>query len=77
VLTLLLLTLTADPMPERAALLRKAAQFRPNRGDLRWQELPWHTDADAALAAAKRESRPLFVWLAGGRDRDGFPLERC
>jgi len=76
-LTLLVLTLAADPVPERAALLQKAAAFRPNRGDLRWQELPWLTDADAALATAKRENRPLFVWLAGGRGRDGSPLERC
>ena len=28
-------------------------------------------------AKAKAENRPLFVWLAGGRDRDGTPLERC
>ncbi len=75
-LTLLLL-LTADPIPERTALLERAANLRPNRGDLRWQDIPWLTDADAALATAKREDRPLFVWLAGGRDRDGSPLERC
>jgi hypothetical protein len=76
-LALTLLTLSADPVPELAALRQKAAAFRPNRGELRWQELPWLTDADAALSAARAESRPLFVWLAGGRGRDGSPLERC
>lgn len=76
-LTLLTLLLTADPIPERADLLRTAAKYRPNAGDLRWQDIPWQTDPDAALAAARRENRPLFVWLAGGRGRDGSPLERC
>lgn len=76
-LTLLLLAVAADPIPERAELLRKVAQVRPNRGDLRWQEIPWQTDADAALKVARAEQRPLFVWLAGGRGRDGSPLERC
>lgn len=76
-LTLLTLLLTADPIPERAESLRTAAKYRPNRGDLRWQEIPWLTDADAALKAARAENRPLFVWLAGGRGRDGSPLERC
>ena len=71
------LLLSADPIPERAELLRTAARYRPNAGDLRWQDIPWLTDADAALATAKREKRPLFVWLAGGRGRDGSPLERC
>lgn len=76
-LTLLAFALAADPIPERAELLRTAAKYRPNRGDLRWQDIPWLTDADAALASAKTEGRPLFVWLAGGRGRDGSPLERC
>lgn len=74
---LLTLALSADPIPERAALLRTADRYRPHATDFRWQQIPWHTDPDAALAQAKAENRPLFVWLAGGRDRDGSPLERC
>jgi hypothetical protein len=67
----------ADPVPERDELLRKAAAVRPNATDFRWQQIPWHTEPADALKQAKAENRPLFVWLAGGRDRDGSPLERC
>lgn len=74
---LLALTLTAEPIPERAALLRQADRYRPHATDFRWQQIPWLTDPEAALAQARSESRPLLVWLAGGRDRDGSPLERC
>lgn len=65
----------AEPVPELAALERRAV--RPAGAGFRWQEIPWHTDAAAALADARKENRPLFVWMAGGRDRDGTPLERC
>ena len=76
-MTPLLLTLAfaAAPSPEFAALERQAV--RPAQAAFRWQEIPWFTDAEAALTTARRENRPLFVWLAGGRDRDGTPLERC
>lgn len=67
----------AEPAPELAALLRKAAPYRPGAHDFVWREIPWYTDPAAALKQAKDEGRPLFVWLAGGRDRDGNPLERC
>jgi hypothetical protein len=67
----------ADTAPELAALLRRAEAFRPGGGDFAWREIPWHEDPAAALKEARDEKRPLFVWLAGGRDRDGTPLERC
>jgi hypothetical protein len=67
----------ADPVPELAEIRKKAAAFRPGARDLVWREIPWHADPAAALKEAKDEKRPLFVWLAGGRDRDGNPLERC
>lgn len=76
-LTLLSLALAADPVAERAALLRNAAAVRPPSQYFRWQKIPWLTDAEEALTRAKEENRPLFVWMAGGRDRDGSPLERC
>ena len=78
-LTLLLAVpaVAAEPVTERDELLKKAAAVRPNDGDLRWQQLPWLTDPAEALKQAREEKRPLFVWLAGGRDRDGNPLERC
>ena len=57
--------------------MRQAAEFRPGAGNFRWQTIPWVVDPAEALRQAKAENRPLFVWLAGGRDRDGTPLERC
>lgn len=67
----------SDDPTERTELLKKAAAVRPAAADFAWQQIPWHSEAAAALKEAKAENRPLFVWLAGGRDRDGSPLERC
>ncbi|HET6574334.1 MAG TPA: hypothetical protein VFG68_12060 [Fimbriiglobus sp.] len=67
----------ADSIPERDALLREAAVVRPHASGFRWQQIPWHVEAADALKQARDEHRPLLVWLAGGRDRDGSPLERC
>lgn len=66
-----------DAPPELAALLKKAAVVRPSGRDFAWREIPWHDDPSVALKEARDEKRPLLVWLAGGRDRDGTPLERC
>ncbi|HVL16044.1 MAG TPA: hypothetical protein VM529_25950 [Gemmata sp.] len=62
-------------VPEVEALRKKVQ--RPAARDLAWREIPWYDEAAAALAQAREEKRPLFVWLSGGRDRDGSPLERC
>jgi len=67
----------AQDVPERDALLKKALAIRPPAADFAWQQIPWHTDGAEALKEARAEKRPLLVWLAGGRDRDGSPLERC
>ena len=66
-----------DSIPELVEILKKASVFRPPARDLVWRQIPWHTDASTAIKQAREEKRPLFVWLAGGRDRDGSPLERC
>lgn len=66
-----------ENFPELASLLRQAERLRPNLTDFRWQQIPWYTDGADALKQARQEKRPLLVWLAGGRDRDGTPLERC
>ncbi len=70
-------TPAADSPPELTAILKRAADFRPGGSDFAWREIPWHDDPAAALKEARAEKRPLLVWLAGGRDRDGTPLERC
>jgi hypothetical protein len=67
----------AEPAAEVVELLKKAAPYRPAARDLVWRQIPWFADPAAALKTARDEKRPLFVWLAGGRDRDGTPLERC
>jgi hypothetical protein len=69
--------LAMDRAPELAAMLKTAAPYRPGAGDFSWREIPWYDEPAAALKQARDEKRPLFVWLAGGRDRDGSPLERC
>ena len=74
-LACLLVSPAAGQSPEFLALERQA--IRPAQAAFRWQEIPWHTDAESALQAARAEQRPLLIWLAGGRDRDGTPLERC
>jgi hypothetical protein len=69
--------LAAERAPEIGEMLRKAAAHRAGAGDFRWREIPWFDEPAAALRQAREEKRPLFVWLSGGRDRDGSPLERC
>lgn len=59
------------------ALERRAAAIRPAANEVRWQQLPWIVEPKEAIAEAKAEHRPIFFWAAGGRGRDGLPLERC
>ena len=74
----LVATASADEtVPELSAQQKKALAFRSTARDFAWREIPWHDDPSAALKEARDEKRPLLVWLAGGRDRDGTPLERC
>ena len=55
----------------------QAAKIKPTAAQMRWQQIPWELDLHDALREAKKEQRPIFFWAAGGRDRDGVPLERC
>lgn len=63
--------------PAWQALERRAAALRPAADEVKWQQLPWIVDANEAIQIAKSEKRPIFFWAAGGRGRDGLPLERC
>jgi hypothetical protein len=65
----------ADPLTD--SLQRRAAAIQPTAAELRWQQVPWLTDPDEALRLARAEGRPIFLWVAGSRDRDGTPLEKC
>ena len=66
-----------DADPAWQVLERRAAALRPAADEVKWQQLPWVVDPAEAIAAAKAEKRPIFFWAAGGRGRDGLPLERC
>ena len=55
----------------------KITAVKPTQAELRWQQVPWELDLHEAIDLAKKEKRPIFLWAAGGRNRDGVPLERC
>jgi hypothetical protein len=55
----------------------QAERIKPSPEQLRWQQMPWVIDPAEAIRQAKEEKRPILFWAAGGRDRDGVPLERC
>jgi hypothetical protein len=59
------------------SLERRAEAIRPPAELVRYQNIPWVLDLTQAIQLAKDENRPIFFWAAGGRDRDGVPLERC
>jgi len=56
---------------------RLIAAVKPTPTELRWQQVPWEIDLQEAIDMARKEKRPIFFWAAGGRNRDGVPLERC
>jgi hypothetical protein len=70
----------ADPAPaftpDRNRVPRDVAEryavIKPRPDELKWKEIPWLTDLDEGLRQAKKEKRPLLIWLSGDE-----PLERC
>jgi hypothetical protein len=46
--------------------------LKPTAQELRYRQIPWMMDLDAAVKQAKKENRPLFIWAT-----DDEPLERC
>lgn len=44
----------------------------PAEHEMRWYRIPWMLDLEEAVKVAKKEKRPLLVWVAGHE-----PLERC
>lgn len=55
-----------------AALDQKVAAIRHSPRERKWERIPWRTDLAAGWEEAKRENRPVFLWVAGDD-----PLERC
>jgi hypothetical protein len=62
----------AAPPPALSELTRRSAVIKPTAGELRWQRIPWLTDLSAAQQVARKEGRPLLLWVTGDD-----PLERC
>ncbi len=59
-----------DLLPDYPA--RAYRVILPREDETRWQEVPWLADLDAAVKLAKKEKRPLLLWVSGDE-----PLERC
>jgi hypothetical protein len=57
--------------PDQFAALCKL--IRPQPGELRFHEIPWHIDVWEARKQAAAEGKPVFVWSGAG----GAPLAVC
>lgn len=44
----------------------------PTGEELRWQQIPWRPTWAEAVAAAKKENKPIYVWAM-----NGHPLGNC
>lgn len=66
------LPLPVAPLPTLSELTQRASIIKPTADELRWQRIPWLTDLAAAQQVARKEGRPLLLWVTGDD-----PLERC
>jgi hypothetical protein len=46
--------------------------IKPAESETRWRQIPWMQDLAAAVEQAKKEKRPVLIWVSGDE-----PLERC
>ena len=44
----------------------------PKGEELRWQQIPWRPTWAEAVAAAKKDNKPIYVWAM-----NGHPLGNC
>jgi hypothetical protein len=63
---LLAAVLRADELADRADVIK------PNAKELMWLKIPWELDLMAAQETARKEERPIFLWVTGDD-----PLGRC
>jgi hypothetical protein len=62
-----------DPVvAEAQALVAMAKLIRQDKAVQRWREIPWYTDVNEGIMAARAEKRPLLLWVTGDD-----PLGRC
>ena len=57
-------------LPKKAALLYADTVLFPR--PTRWLDIPWQLDLNEGLRLAKKENRPVLIWVSGDD-----PLERC
>lgn len=58
-------------------LLSKADRYyyeavKPRQQELKWQQIPWLMRLEDAVKMARKEKRPIFLWVV-----DNEPLDRC
>lgn len=53
-------------------LAARAAAIKPAPHELKFQKIPWVTNLGRGQEIAKKENRPIFLWVTGDD-----PLERC
>jgi hypothetical protein len=46
--------------------------IKPSKDEMKWMQIPWLTDLNEGLKVARKEGRPLLLWVSGDD-----PLERC
>jgi hypothetical protein len=62
----------ADPPAEQAPELTQATYarlvetIRPSAAEQAWREPGWHTSLGAAVATARAEKKPIFLWAMNG-----------
>jgi hypothetical protein len=58
----------ADPIPPDQ-VDKLNALIKPQKGEEKWQEIPWMVDLWAARQKAAAEGKPILLW-----EMDGHPL---
>jgi hypothetical protein len=62
----------AEPAGEKAPELTRSAyprlveRIRPSAAEQVWREPAWHTSLGAAVASARAEGKPIFLWAMNG-----------
>jgi hypothetical protein len=63
-----------EPAPIPAEQFSKVLTLiKPQPGELRFHEIPWHIDVWEARKQAAKEGKPILVWSGAG----GAPLGVC
>jgi hypothetical protein len=69
---LIALSLAAGQTDDEKRLARLLEQIMPDKGELAWLRLPWHTSIRDGLLAARKEGKPLLLYAM-----NGHPMTVC